>query len=148
MAAGIVAFGHDCVMDPWYSLGSADMLEVAAMGLHVGQLTSTTQMRGCFDAVTTEAARILGLEGYGLMPGCRADGVLLQARPPIEAIRLRAQRPRRGARRPVVARSPSASAQLDLPGRPNAVDFTSASEAVRRGPLARMICIRERLIQQ
>ncbi len=126
MAAGItVAFGHDCVMDPWYSLGSADMLEVAAMGLHVGQLTSTTQMRGCFDAVTTEAARILGLEGYGLMPGCRADGVLLQARSPIEAIRLRAQRLAvvRGGR--IVARSPSASAQLDLPGRPNAVDFTS-----------------------
>lgn len=126
MAAGItVAFGHDCVMDPWYSLGSADMLEVAAMGLHVGQLTSTTQMRGCFDAVTTEAARILGLEGYGLTPGCRADGVLLQARSPIEAIRLRAQRLAvvRGGR--IVARSPSASAQLDLPGRPNAVDFTS-----------------------
>ena len=37
MAAGVpVAFGHDCVMDPWYALGSADMLEVAAMGLHVG----------------------------------------------------------------------------------------------------------------
>ena len=31
-----VAFGHDCVMDPWYSLGQADMLEVATMGLHVG----------------------------------------------------------------------------------------------------------------
>ncbi|MDH5340847.1 MAG: cytosine deaminase, partial [Rubrivivax sp.] len=36
MAAGVnVAFGHDCVMDPWYALGSGDMLEVAAMGLHV-----------------------------------------------------------------------------------------------------------------
>jgi cytosine deaminase len=101
------------------------MLEVAAMGLHVGQLTSTTQMRGCFDAVTTHAARILGLEGYGLAPGCRADGVLLQARSPIEAIRLRAQRLAvvRGGR--VVARSAAATSQLDLPGRPNAVDFTS-----------------------
>src|SRR5262249_43219948 len=39
-AAGIpVAFGQDCCMDPWYSLGSADMLEVAHMGLHVGHLT-------------------------------------------------------------------------------------------------------------
>lgn len=36
LAQGVnVAFGHDCVMDPWYSLGSADMLEVAGMGLHV-----------------------------------------------------------------------------------------------------------------
>jgi hypothetical protein len=41
LAAGInVGFGHDCVMDPWYSLGSGDMLEVAAMGLHVAQMTS------------------------------------------------------------------------------------------------------------
>ena len=40
MAAGVnVAFGHDCVMDPWYALGSGDMLEVAAMGLHVGHMT-------------------------------------------------------------------------------------------------------------
>jgi cytosine/creatinine deaminase len=126
MAAGLtVAFGHDCVMDPWYSLGSADMLEVAAMGLHVGQLTSTTQMGGCFDAVTVNAARLLGLEGYGLAPGCRADGVLLQARSPIEAIRLRAQRLAvvRGAR--IVAATPPSTATLQLPGRPNQVDFTS-----------------------
>ncbi|MEP6877062.1 MAG: cytosine deaminase, partial [Burkholderiales bacterium] len=46
MAAGVnVAFGHDCVMDPWYSLGSGDMLEVAQMGLHVAQMTSQAQMR-------------------------------------------------------------------------------------------------------
>src|SRR6266567_4018060 len=58
-SAGInVAFGHDCVMDPWYSLGSADMLDVAHMGLHVGQLTSREAMRFCFAAVTTVPARI------------------------------------------------------------------------------------------
>lgn len=40
LAAGVeVAFGHDCVMDPWYSLGAGDMLEVAHMGLHVAQMT-------------------------------------------------------------------------------------------------------------
>lgn len=124
-AAGVpVAFGHDCVLDPWYSLGSADMLEVAAMGLHVGQLTAAQQMRACFDAVTTVPARILGLPGYGLEPGCKADCVLLQARTPGEAIRLRAQRLAvvRGGR--VVARTASASAALDLPGRPASVDFT------------------------
>src|SRR5204863_7110791 len=88
MAAGInVAFGHDCVMDPWYSLGSGDMLEVAHMGLHVAQMTSQAQMRACFDAVTTNAARVLGLDGYGLEVGRRADFVLLQARDPVEAIR-------------------------------------------------------------
>ncbi|HMM85533.1 amidohydrolase family protein [Azohydromonas sp.] len=125
MAAGVtVGFGHDCVLDPWYPLGSADMLEVAAMGLHVAQMTGTDAMRACFDAVTVHNARILGLEGYGLEPGCRADFVLLQARSPVEALRLRAARLLvvRGGR--VVARTPAAAAQLQLPGRPAQVDFT------------------------
>jgi len=125
LAAGVnVGFGHDCVMDPWYSLGSADMLEVAAMGLHVAQMTSQAGMRQCFDAVTYNSARILGLEGYGLEPGCRADFLLLQARSPVEAIRLRAQRllvVRGGA---VIARAAPATSSLTLPGRPDNVDFT------------------------
>jgi cytosine deaminase len=126
MNAGVpVAFGHDCVMDPWYALGSADMLEVAAMGLHVGQLTSAAQMRACFDAVTSVPARILGLEGYGLSAGCRADCVLLQARSPVEAIRLRAQRLAVVRAGRVIARSAPASATLNMPGRPAHVDFSS-----------------------
>ncbi len=93
LAAGInVGFGHDCVMDPWYPLGSADMLEVAQMGLHVAQMTSLQGMRDCFDAVTVNNARVLGLAEYGIEVGHPADCVLLQARSPIEAIRLRAQR--------------------------------------------------------
>src|SRR6185436_600064 len=67
LAAGVpVAFGHDCVMDPWYPLGSGDMLEVASMGLHVAQMTGQDAMRACFDAVTTAPASILGLDGYGV----------------------------------------------------------------------------------
>ena len=125
MAAGInVAFGHDCVMDPWYSLGTADMLEVAHMGLHVAQMTSATQMRACFDAVTVHAAKVLGLDAYGLAVGRRADFVLLQARDPVEALRLKATRLMvvRGGR--IVARTPAATAALDLPGRPPSVDWT------------------------
>jgi cytosine deaminase len=125
LAAGVnVGFGHDCVLDPWYSGGSADMLEVAAMGLHVAQMTSQAAMRQCYEMVTTNNARILGLEGYGLAPGCRGDLVLLQARSPVEAIRLRAQRLMvvRGGR--VLARSPLQQARLQLPGRPATVDWT------------------------
>ena len=128
MAAGIpVAFGHDCVMDPWYSLGSGDMLEVAHMGLHVAQMTGSDAMRRCFDAVTTTPARILGLEGYGLQPGCHADFVLLQARDPIEAIRLRATRLAVVRRGKVIARTPAATATLDLPSRPASVDWRRAT---------------------
>ena len=125
LAAGIpVAFGHDCVMDPWYPLGSADMLEVAAMGLHVAQMTGQDAMRACFDAVTTTPAAILGLEGYGIALGARADLVLLQARDPVEAIRLRAARLAVVRAGKVVATSPPARASLDLPGRPASVDWT------------------------
>ena len=125
MAAGVnVAFGHDCVMDPWYGLGCADMLEVASMGLHVAQMTSQAQMRACFDAVTVNAARVMGLDGYGLDVGCHADFVLLQARDPVEAIRLRAARLLVVRRGTVIARSPPATAMLALPGRPAEVDWT------------------------
>jgi len=124
LAAGIpVAFGHDCVMDPWYSLGSGDMLEVAHMGLHVAQMTGQDAMRACFQAVTATPAAILGLEGYGLEPGCRADLVLLQARDPVEAIRLRATRLAVIRNGHIVARTPAATASLDLPGRPKNVDW-------------------------
>ncbi len=125
MAAGVnVAFGHDCVMDPWYALGSGDMLEVAHMGLHVAQMTSQAGMRAAFDAVTTNAAKVLGLDGYGIRPGAAADFVLLQAHSPVEAIRLRAARLLvvRGGR--ILARSDPTTARIDLPGRPATVDWT------------------------
>jgi cytosine deaminase len=67
------------------------MLEVASMGLHVAQMTGQAAMRQCFEAVTTAPARILGLEGSA-WPWAAASFVLLQARDPVEALRLRAQR--------------------------------------------------------
>lgn len=124
LAAGVdVAFGHDCVMDPWYSLGSGDMLEVAHMGLHVAQMTGHDAMRACFDAVTSVPAKILGLQGYGVAVGCRADLVLLQARDPVEALRLRANRLaviRGGC---VIASSAPLISRLELAGRPARVNF-------------------------
>jgi cytosine/creatinine deaminase len=124
LAQGLtVAFGQDCVMDPWYSLGSGDMLEVASMGLHVAQMTSQAAMRQCFDAVTINAAKILQLPAYGLAPGCHADFVLLQARDPVEAIRLRATRLKVFRRGRVVAQTPASIATLQLPGRPGSTTW-------------------------
>lgn len=119
MAAGInVAFGHDCVMDPWYSLGSGDMLEVAHMGLHATLMTSQAGMRACFEAVTTQAAQVMHLPRYGLRPGCDASFVLLQARDPVEAIRLRATRLKVWRQGRLLSTSPEASARLNIAGRP------------------------------
>jgi cytosine/creatinine deaminase len=113
-----VAFGQDCAMDPWYSLGSGDMLEVAHMGLHVAQMTSQAAMRQCFDAVTANPAKLMHLKGYGIEKGCNADFVLLQARDPVEALRLRANRLKVFKRGKVIAETAPNISRLSLPERP------------------------------
>ncbi len=127
MAAGVnVAFGHDCVMDPWYGLGQADMLEVAHMGLHVAQMTSQKGVRACFDAVTTNAAKVMHLKGYGLEVGCDASFVLLQARDAVEAIRLRANRLNVWKNGKLVAQTAEVVASLLLPERSASTRFMSS----------------------
>jgi cytosine deaminase len=124
MAAGLtVAFGQDDMMDPWYSLGCADMLDVANMGLHVAQMTSQAAMRQCFDAITTNPARILQLQGYGIAKGCNADFVLLQARDPVEALRLKATRLKVFKRGKLLSETPARTASLNLTGRPGQTSF-------------------------
>ena len=93
------------------------------------QLTSRDTIRRSFQAVTTEPAAILGLEGYGLEPGCRADLVVLEAKDPIEAIRLKAARLFVLRAGQIVARTAPRTASLDLPGRPPAVSFLHATPA-------------------
>jgi cytosine deaminase len=131
--AGVnISYGHDSVMDPWYSLGTYDMLDVAHMAVHVGQLTGRAEMRDAFAAITTNGARTLGLDGYGLEPGAWADFVVLQAADPIEAIRLRANRLwviRRGA---VIAESRPAESTVTIGAESARIDFgaTPAGELV------------------
>ena len=124
MAAGVnVAFDHDCVMDPRYGMGSGDMLEVAHMGLHVAQMTSQKGIRACFDAVTTNAAKVMHLKGYGLEVGCDASFVLLQARDAVEAIRLRANRLKVWRKGKLVAETAEVVASLLLPERSASTRF-------------------------
>ena len=124
--AGItVGFGSDCVMDPWYSLGRADMLDVAFMGLHVGQLSSREDMAWCFQAVTENSAKIMGLDGYGIAVGCNANFNILQAQNSIEAVRLRAHRINIIRQGRVIASNGAISTDLFLEGRPQNVDPAS-----------------------
>lgn len=124
LAAGInVSLGHDDIMDPWYPMGTHDMLEVAHMAAHALQMTGIDQQEELFDAVTVRGARTLNLEGYGLEPGCNADLVVLQAASPLEALRLHPARLfviRRGR---VVASAPEARSSVRMPGGPVSVDF-------------------------
>lgn len=123
LALGIrVGWGQDCVLDPWYSLGTADMLDVAFMGLHVAQMSSPADMARCFDMVTNVNASIMGLDHLGLAVGKRASLVVLDAGNPVEALRLRAERICVIARGKVVAERTRQDTRLSIDGRPAAVN--------------------------
>ena len=122
LALGIeVGWGQDCVMDPWYSLGTADMLDVAFMGLHVAQMSSPADMAKCFEMVTAANARIMHLDHLGLEAGKRASLVVLDANDPVDALRLRAERIAVVSRGKLVAERPRRDTKIDLPGRPDSV---------------------------
>ncbi len=123
MEAGLnVSFGHDCVMDPWYSMGSGDMLEVGHMAIHVAQMAGIEDKKKIFDALTVNSAKTMGLEGYGLEIGCNADLVILQAQDPLEALRLKPNRLAVIRRGKVIARTAPRIGELFLDGRPARID--------------------------
>ncbi|CAN7292187.1 amidohydrolase family protein [Rhizobium sp. LjRoot254] len=123
MDAGLnVSFGHDCVMDPWYSMGSGDMLEVGHMAIHVAQMAGIEDKKKIFDALTVNSAKTMGLEGYGLEKGCNADLVILQASDVIEALRLKPTRLAVVKAGKVIARSAPRIGELFLDGRPRSID--------------------------
>ncbi len=101
LAAGLaVACAQDCVQDPWYPLGNADMFEVARMAGHIAHLMGEDDFTPLFETITTQPARIMNLDGYGIEAGCRADLVLFGASSVKEALRISAPREllvRRGA---------------------------------------------------
>jgi cytosine deaminase len=121
-AMGItVGWGQDCVLDPWYSLGTADMLDVAFMGLHVAQMTHPAEMARCFTMVTECNAAIMGLQNYGLKVGDQASLVVLDASNTIEALRLRPDRLAVVSKGRVVAERHRNDCRLDLGSRPQSV---------------------------
>lgn len=124
MGMGInVSLGHDDVMDPWYPMGTHDMLEVAHMGAHALHMTGVDQQESLFDAVTVNGAKTLGLKGYGIKPGNNADMVIIQAANKMEALRLHPARLfviRRGR---IICRTPVVEASVELNGSIQQVDF-------------------------
>ncbi|MBD2122224.1 cytosine deaminase [Trichocoleus sp. FACHB-262] len=86
-----VSLGHDCVQDPWYSLGTGNMLDVAFMAVHVCQMTGMGEIDACYDMVTWQGAKTLGLgDQYGVEVGKPANLIVLAASDRYDAIRRRA----------------------------------------------------------
>ena len=86
-----VSFGHDCVQDPWYSLGTGNMLDVAYMGIHICQMTGIAEIDACYQMVTWNGAKTLNVEdSYGIAVGKLGNLIVLDANSCFDAIRQRA----------------------------------------------------------
>ena len=88
MAAGInVCFGQDDVFDPWYPLGTGNMLQVLHMGLHVCQLMGYQQIDDGLKLITDNSARTFGLKDYGIATGNPANMIILPVSSGFDAVR-------------------------------------------------------------
>lgn len=87
-----VSFGHDDIFDPWYPLGTGNMLQVLHMGIHVAQLMGYEQIVNSIDMITTNSAKTLNIEEkYGIEVGKPANFIVLDAENEYEAIRKQAK---------------------------------------------------------
>ncbi|MBB5076538.1 amidohydrolase [Nonomuraea endophytica] len=86
-AAGVViACGHDGIRDLWGPYGSGDMLERAMHLAYRSTFRSDPDIELALEAATYGGARALGLTGYGLSAGDRADLVVVPAGGAAEAV--------------------------------------------------------------
>ncbi|NMM52353.1 cytosine deaminase [Paenibacillus aquistagni] len=86
-----VCFGHDDIFDPWYPLGTGNMLQVLHMGIHASQLMGYDQIVNSIDLITKNSATTLQIEDkYGIEAGKPANFIVLNAENEYEAIRKQA----------------------------------------------------------
>lgn len=86
-----ICFGHDDIFDPWYPLGTGNMLQVLHMGIHASQLMGYDQIVNSIDLITSNSAKTLQIEEiYGIEEGKPANFIVLSAENEYEAIRKQA----------------------------------------------------------
>jgi cytosine deaminase len=90
LAAGVnVSLGNDVIMDPWYLLGRADMVEAASLALHFTYMSGLEEIPEMLRCATERGARTLGVEDeYGIEEGKPADLVVYDAPSALEVLRL------------------------------------------------------------
>ncbi len=94
LADGVnVSLGNDVIMDPWYPMGKADLVDAAHLALHFTYMSGREEILEMLRLATERGARTLGVEDeYGIEEGKPADFVIFDAPSAIEVIRLRATR--------------------------------------------------------
>ncbi|MFQ2051122.1 cytosine deaminase [Aeromonas veronii] len=118
-----VCFGHDDVFDPWYPMGTANMLQVLHMGLHVCQIMGYEQINDGLKLISSHSARTLNVQDrYGIEVGKPANLLILPADNGFDAVRR--QVPVRYSIRhgKVIAQTRPAQTEIVL-GQPEPIDF-------------------------
>ncbi|QXB01148.1 cytosine deaminase [Aeromonas sp. FDAARGOS 1416] len=118
-----VCFGHDDVFDPWYPMGTANMLQVLHMGLHVCQIMGYEQINDGLKLISSHSARTLNVQDrYGIEVGKPANLLVLPADNGFDAVRR--QVPVRYSVRhgKVIAQTRPAQTEIVL-GQPEPIDF-------------------------
>ncbi|MBP4060561.1 MULTISPECIES: cytosine deaminase [Aeromonas] len=83
-----VCFGHDDVFDPWYPMGTANMLQVLHMGLHVCQIMGYEQINDSLKLIGNHSARTLNVQDrYGIELDKPANLLILPAENGFDAVR-------------------------------------------------------------
>jgi cytosine/creatinine deaminase len=124
VAAGInVCLGHDDISDPWYPLGTGNMLQVLFMGLHVAQMMGYEQISNGIDLITVNSARALNLDGYGIEIGNPANFIILDAESAFDALRLQAGVLYSIRNGKIITRTNPRVANIIVDGRERVVDY-------------------------
>jgi len=91
LAEGVnVSLGNDVIVDPWYLLGKADLVDAASLALHFTYMSGLDEIPQMLDCATTHGARTLGVEDdYGIEEGKPADMVVFDAPSALEVMRLK-----------------------------------------------------------
>ncbi len=119
-----VSLGHDCVMDPWYAMGRADMLEVASMAWHLCQMTRPSQSEDVIEMITSRSAETLGIDDYDIKVGNPANFVVLQAKSSHDLLRLKPSRLNVIRNGKIIAESTPQQSKVMLCGQETEIDFT------------------------
>ena len=124
LARGVnVSIGPDSVMDPWYSLGKANLLQQAFLMLHAGHMNGSEQLQQIFDMITTNSAKTLHLDNYGIEEGNQADLIIFDAATEDDVLRLQSECTYVIRKGKIICQTTPARRKLTYQETPSYVDF-------------------------
>ncbi|MFD1852035.1 cytosine deaminase [Oceanobacillus bengalensis] len=119
-----VCFGHDDIFDPWYPLGTGNMLQVLHMGIHAAQLVGYDQIVDSIDLITKNSAKTLNIEdSYGIESGKAANFIVMDAENEYEVIRKQAKVRYSFRNGKIIAETKPSETMISLGDHPEVVDF-------------------------